>query len=387
MPRRMGADDDPNAVPATLSWQPVLLTLVMVGAVTMRAMADGWSDLGWIVGAALALMAGLWWWIRAHSLARHRALSEQHPSDDVVEVVGARDLRATLAASDLLEPDGLRWWHNVTLSAVVTDEGLSLWRGGRQPVLVADVPWAQVTEVGIDSASLSSAGPRPVAGVMVRAQWVLHLAPQRRRGSLLGGGERATELLVVLLRAHLDAARSASGGAVTWTRAPGTGAASLALQDDDERPVPLDAVTEGLRAFAAELRDELADLAEVETDGDDDAEVVVLHPQQPLALVTGWFNDASALAVLVGDGALVTVPRDLGGLETVRSLVRAALDGHVDVGRAPGVAGYRIHLPDGSVHEATARTPAAALLAWFWRPRLHWAPAARYGAAEDASRG
>lgn len=386
MPRRMGADDDPNAVPATLSWRPVLLTLGMVGAVTIRGVAGGWTDLGWIVGAALALMSVLWWWLRAHSLARHRTLGEQHPSDDVVEVVGARDLRATLAASDLLEPDGLRWWHNVTCSAVVTDEGLSLWRGGRRPVLVADVPWAQVTEVGIDSASLSNAGPRPVAGVMVRAQWVLHLAPQRRRGSLLAGGGRATELLVVLLRAHLDAARSASGGAVTWTRAPGSGDESLALQDDDERPIPLDAVTEGLRAFAAELRDELAGMAEVETDDDDAAEVVVLHPQQPLALVTAWFNDASALAVLVGDGALVAVPRDLGGLETVRTLVRAVLDGQVDVGRAPGLASYRIHLPDGSVREATARTTAAAVLAWIWRPRLRWTPAARYRATEDASR-
>lgn len=382
----MGPDADPNGTPATFSWRPILLTFGVVAAVTMRSLAGGWSDLGWIVGATLALMAVLWWWIRAHSLARHRALREQHPNDDVAEVVGAGDLRATLAASDLLEPGGLRWWHNVTLSAVVTDEGLTLWRGGRRPLLVADVPWARVTEVGVDSASLSSAGPRPVAGVMVRAQWVLHLAPQRRRGSLLAGGQRATELLVLLLRMHLDAARAASGDAVTWTRAPGTGAESLALQDG-ERPLPHDAVTEGLRAFAAELHDELADMAEVEADDDEDLEAVVLHPQQPLALATGWINDAEGLTVLAGDGAFLTVPRDLGGLQTVRTLVRAVLDGQVDVGRAPGISRYRIHLPDGSVLETTARTTAAALLAWIWRPRLQWAPAARYGATEDASRG
>ena len=280
----------------------------------------------------------------------------------------------------------------VTLSAVVTDEGLSLWRGGRRPSPAADVPWSQVTDVGVDSASLSSAGPRPVAGVVIRSQWVLNIAPQRRLGSLLAGGDRATELLVILLRAHLDAARSVTRDGVTWTRTPGTGTESLALQTNDV-PLPHDAVTDALHAFAAELRRELADTAAVETDDDDDQtdddleiEVVVIRPRRPQALFTGWTNAANGLHVFAGDGAQFGLPRDLGGLETLRATVRAVLDGHVDVGRAPGIAVYRIHLSDGSVREATVRSTAAALLAWIWRPRLQWASASPYGTLDEATR-
>jgi hypothetical protein len=392
----MGSDADPNATPARFSWRPVLLTSSVLAVVTFRFLGDGGSGLGWIVGMTLAVVVPSWWWTRSLSLARHRALSQQHPSDDVVEVIGARNLRATLVKSGVLEPDGLRWWNSVTLSAVVTDESLSLWRGGRRPSSAADVPWLQVTDVGLDSASLSSAGPRPVAGVVIRSQWVLNIAPQRRLGSLLAGGDRATELLVILLRAHLEAARSVTRDGVTWTRTPGTGTESLALRTGDV-PLPHDAVTDALHAFAAELRRELADTAEVETDDDDDEiddeidddleiEVVVIRPRRPQALFTGWTNTASGLVVYAGDGAQFGLPRDLGGLETLRATVRAVLDGHVDVGRAPGIAIYRIHLPDGSVREATVRSATAALLAWIWRPRPQWASASPYGTLDEATR-
>ena len=110
MPRRMGPDADPNATPARFRWRPVLLTSSVLAVVTFRFLGDGGSGLVWVVGTTLALVVPLWW-TRSLGLARHRALSRKHPSDDVVEVIGARNLRATLVKSGVLEPEGLRWWN------------------------------------------------------------------------------------------------------------------------------------------------------------------------------------------------------------------------------------------------------------------------------------
>ncbi len=130
---------------------------------------------------------------------------ERFSDDDVVGALGATNLCATSRKAGVLRRDTLTWRSSLALSAMVSDTELELWGGGREPRQVAAVPWSEVDDVGGTDAALSSAGPRPVATVLLGNGYLVCVVPLHRVGGVVLGSVGATQLLIDVLRAHLDA--------------------------------------------------------------------------------------------------------------------------------------------------------------------------------------
>jgi hypothetical protein len=211
VPRRITPDTDPNGAPWTFSRRPVVIGVLVVFGLTAASLQAGWPD-GAIIGGALALLVGLSW---AHDIARQRArhptIVSRRPYDDVVEVLGAQNLRATLKGAGLLKPHTVGPGITPSYSLVISDDGVELWRRGGEPVQVADIPWSQVDDVGPARAALSSAGLRLTAGILLTTDYIVCVVPLRRVGGFIPGSVGAAQRMIVVLRAHLDAYDHAHG--------------------------------------------------------------------------------------------------------------------------------------------------------------------------------
>lgn len=211
MPRRITPDTDPNGAPLTFSRRPVLIALVALPALAAALFGAGWPDGGIIGGAVALLLFGIWAYDMVRQRARHPAIVSRRPYDDVVEVLGAQNLRATMKRAGVLKPHTVAAGITPSYSLVISDDGVELWRRGGDPVQVADIRWADVDDVGPAEAALSSAGPRLAAGILLTNDYVLSLVPLRRVGGFVPGSVGAAQRLIVVLRAHLDAYDRAHG--------------------------------------------------------------------------------------------------------------------------------------------------------------------------------
>jgi len=211
VPRRITPDTDPNGAPLKFSRRPVLIAIVAVLGVGTALIGAGWPD-GAIIGGAVALLLfGAWAHDIARQRARHPTIVSRRPYDDVVEVLGAQNLRATLKGAGLLKPHTVGPGITPSYSLVISDDGVELWRGGGEPVQVADIPWSQVDDVGPAQAALSSAGLRLTAGILLTTDYILCVVPLRRVGGFVPGSVGAAQRLIVVLRAHLEAYDRAHG--------------------------------------------------------------------------------------------------------------------------------------------------------------------------------
>ena len=189
----------------------MLIGVVAVLGLVTALVGAGWPD-GAIIGGAVALLLFAVW---AHDIARQRArhptIVSRRPCDDVVEVLGAQNLRATLKGAGVLKPHTVGPGIAPSYSLVISDDGIELWRRGGEPVQVADIPWSQVDDVGPARAALSSAGLRLTAGILLTTDHILCVVPLRRVGGFIPGSVGAAQRLIVVLRAHLEAYDRAHG--------------------------------------------------------------------------------------------------------------------------------------------------------------------------------
>ena len=79
-------------------------------------------------------------------------------------------------------------------------------------------------------------------------------------------------------------------------------------------------------------------------------------------------HSAEDIIVGLGKGRGWELPRSVETVEVVRSVVRQAVAGQIEVGRGRGVTLYRVRTSDGVVREDTHEGWAAFLLSMPWRP-------------------
>jgi hypothetical protein len=211
VPHRIVPDTDPNGVAPRLSRRAIQPTAFVLVGMAGLVVGHGWGELGWGAAFTLVLFGLMWAWYGGRGRARRRVIAARFPDDDVVEVLGAMNLRATLKSLGLLRRRAVGRWVTPSFSMVISDVCIGLWRGGRRPVQALELPWMQVQEVGPAEASITTAGPRPVAGLRVHGDEVLCFVPVRRVGGILAGSVEATDMLIDALQAHHTAAGTAVG--------------------------------------------------------------------------------------------------------------------------------------------------------------------------------
>ncbi|SFB25837.1 hypothetical protein SAMN05421867_111137 [Cellulomonas marina] len=107
-------------------------------------------------------------------------------------------------------------------------------------------------------------------------------------------------------------------------------------------------------------------------------EGVDVDPHREDAVGVWWMHSAEDIIVGLGKGRGWELPRSVETVEVVRSVVRQAVAGQIEVGRGRGVTLYRVRTSDGVVREDTHEGWAAFLLSMPWRPKMRWNDAAPY---------
>lgn len=378
VPRRITPETDPNDAGPSLRLRLTLVATVLAATAGWLLGTAGAPAL--VVVSAIALLGLVWLALAIPGRARNRVLRERYPEYDVVEVLAATDLRATLRVTGFLEPGALRRWHTLVFSLVLSDTGFTVWRGGRNPVQVCAVPWPFVRDIAAGTATLPQAGPRPVAGLAIGTpDWRVNLVPLRRVGAMSPGAGQAIDRLIAAVRAHRDASTVTLPS--TPPRRPPANApdgAHLASWPD----APRDAITAALKTLAADLRTRLAPVADVITsppdrDGHHEGDATA----RPLAIgaVTIWWGQtADALRFGIGLAGGWELARDEHGVTELRQAIDAVVAGDVELGRGLGVWACRLHLPDGTSREDCRSAPPAAQRRTLSRPQLQWSKAAPY---------
>jgi len=179
---------------------PLLLGVAVFGSMALR---DGWRPLALVglgvfavLGAVVLLMSG-------SAGGRHQAVAAAHPDAEVIEVWGAAGLRDALRAQGVADPK-VRKSQGTALSMVIDQAGIELWRGGKAPELLVDVPWAQLVGVFPGDGVVANDGPKPAVVLVTRRGASLTLCPAAKTtGSLRTAGGNVVVALVERLNQRI----------------------------------------------------------------------------------------------------------------------------------------------------------------------------------------
>ncbi|WP_168800435.1 hypothetical protein [Cellulomonas telluris] len=140
----------------------------------------------------------------ARTAARHAAVRTRRRKAEVVEVRGAVGLWDALAGENARRAT-VHPRRATALSLAVSSEGLELWSGAAEPVLVHSLRWPGVEEIVAGSGVLGRGRMRPAVVVVTRSGNRLVLVPARRA---TGAVRTASEGDVRALAERLDGMRA-----------------------------------------------------------------------------------------------------------------------------------------------------------------------------------
>lgn len=138
-------------------------------------------------------------------------------------------------------------------------------------------------------------------------------------------------------------------------------------------PLPADETTAALRDLALRWRERLRGRAEVSLPhGDGGAEGFSVEPRAEGAAEVWVMHDADGVVVGIDRCPGWELPRTASSVATIDAVVRAAVDGTIEVGSGRGVRRYRVTTEDGTALEDAFEGLRALVLSMPWRPRLRW---------------
>ncbi|QGQ18102.1 hypothetical protein GC089_00995 [Cellulomonas sp. JZ18] len=144
----------------------------------------------------------------ARTAARHAAVQARRRKAEVVEVWGAVGLWGALGGENARRAT-VHPRRATALSLAVGSEGLELWSGAAEPVLVHSLRWPGIEGVAAGSGALGRGRVRPAVVVVTRAGNRLVLVPARRAA---GAVRTASEGDARALADRLDGMRAALAG-------------------------------------------------------------------------------------------------------------------------------------------------------------------------------
>ena len=119
-----------------------------------------------------------------------------------------------------------------------------------------------------------------------------------------------------------------------------------------DRPLPEDEISDALRALRGELASRLRGVATVTSEAAESRGVVegcTVEPAVDSAVSVWWMHSAEDIVAGLANAPGWELPRTREGVESLRSIVEAAIRGEVEVGTGRGLTTYRIRTKDGVV--------------------------------------
>ncbi|WP_028051168.1 hypothetical protein [Cellulomonas sp. URHD0024] len=165
--------------------QVLILRWVLIGAAILYILLRSGGESGPVILAVVAVLVPLLIGVttlvsRSVTGGRHRAVVAARPGVEVIEVWGARGLRAALSAAGV-PATKVRKNAATGLSMVLLDQGVELWTGrASNAAVLMLLPWSAVVAVDESRGSITNDGTRAAVMLVTTLGQRLLLVPRSR---------------------------------------------------------------------------------------------------------------------------------------------------------------------------------------------------------------